>query len=120
MLNILEAIKKYRSHLEKANAYGRIIGTALVDALKTIVPDIDFTIGWTEAGVDTICLWSDSHDVQHKKWYKRRYTRLESLIVEIFPELERHVDTPFGVFLDPEEADRARSALEKLRGEKDE
>ena len=37
---------------------GKIIGESVCYRLKPLIPDITFSIGWEESGIDTICFYS--------------------------------------------------------------
>jgi len=113
---ILEAIEKYIEAIRKTEEWGNIVGQMLVDALSTIIPDIEYSLGWAEAGVDTICFWSETYKVGNVDLERlEEQERLADIIGEIFDGLTWHVDCPSGVWLPPDVAERVRKALEELR-----
>ena len=109
VMNINETIKDYLGSLQKAEISGRIIGEKICDAVREIIPDIKFSLGWEEAGIDTICFYSKEFssriEGKHFDW----------IVGEVFPELEFHVDAPFGIRLTNEEAKLVKKKLEELR-----
>lgn len=108
---MLKKINRYLRCIKEATELGEEIGQSICDALKPIIPDLDYSVGWTEAGVDTICFWSKSHQKIRSKFDKS----LEYLIEKVFPELEGYIETPFGVILSAKEAEEAFKLLTKLR-----
>ena len=110
-MNLKKKIAEYKEYLAKATQIAHEIREMICKALHPIIPDLRYTVGWDEAGIDTICFWSDSHG-----WtFKRPRIHLDDIIEEIFPELKYYIDTPFGVLLTPEEAEKARQLLAQLR-----
>ena len=57
-MGIEEIIRRYNQAIREARRWGEEIGKTLEEALRKVIPDIWYTIGWEEGGVDTICLWS--------------------------------------------------------------
>jgi len=110
---ILEAIEKYIEAIRKTEEWGNIVGQMLVDALSPIIPDIEYSLGWAEAGVDTICLWSEKYKALNVA--DRGTEDLISIVEEVFPELTWRIDCPFGILLLPDVAEKVREVLEGLR-----
>jgi len=90
---ILEAIEKYIEAIRKTEEWGNIVGQMLVD---------------------TICLWSEKYKALNV--VDREAKDLISIVEEVFPELTWRIDCPFGILLLPDVAERAKEALEKLKG----
>ena len=113
---VLEAIEKYIEAIRKTEEWGNIVGQMLVDTLSPIIPDIEYSLGWAEAGVDTICLWSERYKVGNVDLERlEEQERLADIIGEIFDGLAWHVDCPFGVWLPPDVAKEVREVLEELK-----
>ena len=112
---MLDKVKAYLKHLELACSYAEDIAEELVKALKPIIPDIKYSIGWEEGGIDEICFYSKTRNIVAKSESEGLTVSLRELIEEAIPELQGHVDTPFGVYLTKEEAEQAKSILSKLR-----
>ena len=111
---ILEAIEKYIEAIRETEEWGNIVGQMLVDALSPIIPDIEYSLGWAEAGIDTICLWSKRYeDEDLEKWEEQE--GLDDIIGKIFDDLTWHVDCPFGIWLPPDVAKEVREVLEELK-----
>jgi len=107
-----ERIAKYLKHLEEATRLGEEIGKAICDALKPVIPDLKCKVGTYIGDVDVIYFSSEKYGWswdKHRKWDKV----LEWLIVEVFPELEGHVDS--SVFLMSEEVEKVRELLFKFK-----
>jgi len=113
---ILEAIEKYIEAIRKTEEWGNVVGQMLVDALSPIIPDIEYSLGWAEAGIDTICLWSEKYkavNVDLENWEELK--GLGGIIEEVFSDLAWRIDCPFGVWLPADVAERVREALERLK-----
>jgi len=107
-----EKIAKYLEHLEEATRLGEEIGKAICDALKPVIPDLKCEMGLYKGDVGVIYFRSEKYGWswdKHRKWDKV----LEWLIVEVFPELNGHVDS--SVFLMTEEVEKVRELLLKLK-----
>jgi len=105
-------IAEYLKHLKEARRLGEEIGKAICETLKPVIPDIKFKVGTYIGDVDVIYFSSEKYGWswdKQGKWDKV----LEWLIVEVFPELEGHVDS--SVFLMTEEVEKVRELLLKLR-----
>lgn len=74
-----------------------------------MIPDIEFTVGWWEAGVNTICFYSRS--------LSERLTGicLASVVSKVFPELADMVDAPYGAWMTRALAEQVEDRLRKLR-----
>ena len=90
----------------------------IAEATRVVLPDIKYSVGWHEAGIETICFFSQ----QGNKVFIREIVGDDSKIVdfldvllEVFPELVGHVDAPYGIYLYVEDANKLREVLKKLR-----
>lgn len=110
---ILEAIEKYVEAIRRTEEWGNIVGQMLVDALRPVIPDIEYSLGWAEAGIDTICLWSEKYKALNV--VDKEAEDLVLIVKEVFPELVWRIDCPFGILLPPDVAERVREALEELK-----
>lgn len=105
MSNVSSLVKKYVSLVEELKTTGKELGEKLVEAIKPVIPDVYFTFGWEESGFDCICFWSHIRETWSLLKSKsleeivKDKVSLDSVIEEVFPELERYVDCPFGVYL---------------------
>ena len=107
-------INTYIHSMERMVAAGHVVGEAFVKELKTVISDISYSLGWEEAGADTLCFHSKTHSA-HTVMGSRIDFSLEDLITEIFPELAYHIETPFGVYLKEDEVDKVRDALKRVK-----
>ena len=105
-------INDYIKAIELVKQRGEEIAEKICEAVSDIIPDISYTLGWAEAGIDTICFWSDKRDTGSKYHNGERF---EEIVEEVFPELSGYVDTPFGVYLTESEAEKVKEKLEELK-----
>ena len=130
-MKIEDMIKKYVESCRSAVRYGEQIAEFLADIIRNVVSDIDWSVGWYEAGINTICFYSKSKDVwivskmtrklqeETGKDYiecsetvlREKVVRLEDVIYMVFPELKFHIECPYGVYLTKEEAERLKKLL---------
>lgn len=124
--NLPELIQQFWRACSELRALNKAIGQAIVDALRDIIPDLEHSVGWAEAGVDTICFFSKSRSytaIPEDNPRSAGYVDLTDIIVEIddtcFDSANRlcfMIDTPFGVYLKKHEAEMARQRLLRLFG----
>ena len=107
-------VESYVEAIKETMKWGHVIGRAIVEAVKPTIDDIGYSLGWAEAGVDTICFWSRKRDVS-SVGISRDYIRLETVIEQVFPELRGRVDAPYGVYLAKDEVKAVKARLEELR-----
>jgi len=109
---MLRTLKESVENIERINTMlGREICLAVAPVIK-----LDFSLGWEEAGPDTLCFWCPGRrvlDVKLDDVQKGKYVRFAEIVEEVFPELK--VDTPYGVYVTRDEARRIRAALKRLR-----
>jgi len=112
IMGLKEDINGYIRAYEIMVRIGEKICRTLENELKKVIPDIKVQLGWEEAGADVICFISGSRAVSLKRV---NTINLSRVIREVFPELEDHIDTPYGVYVTPEEAKKIKEILENLR-----
>ncbi|RLE79464.1 MAG: hypothetical protein DRJ52_08355 [Thermoprotei archaeon] len=140
MNELLNKIKEYREAVRKAKQLGEEIARTIAEAVKPVIPDIKYSVGWAEAGVDTLCFYSDSMDVTKRGRYlaeefakskkslhdalreaaekfAEKYVYFEDVVTEIFPKLKGYIDCPYGIHLTYSEAEEVRKLLKQLRGD---
>ena len=112
-----EVIEDYIDAVGRLVDVGSELCSELVRMLKPVIEDIKCTLGWEEAGYDTVCLWSDSkHPASEER--NGRNIRLIDVIEDMIPELKYHIDAPFGIYINENEAEEVRKRLKKwLEGE---
>ena len=108
MSKAVRLINDYLEAIRKTQEAGEKLGILICETVRDIIPDIEFSLGWAEAGVDTLCFFSKSK----KKWWGVPF---DAVLREVFPEL--FIDAPYGVYLSSDEAEEARKRLKALRGE---
>lgn len=108
MTKWMKMVNDYLEAIRRAQEAGEKLGELICETVKDIIPDIEFSLGWAEAGVDTLCF----HSKSKKKW---REVPFDTVLREVFPELQFHIDTPYGVYLSQEEAEEIRKRLKALR-----
>jgi len=112
-----DLLKQADKKLKEAEKLNRKIAEILVAELKDIIPDLKYTIGWAEAGIETICLYSDKFDL---KSLDEDYEFLDWTIEEALPEFKKtlSIQSPFCAYISKEEAEKIKEKLKKLRNKK--
>ena len=112
--DIRALIQQRQQALDQLISINASIAEAVCEALRPIIPDIDYTLGWEEVGPDTICLRSESRHV----WYPEEegYRDLGSVVWDALYEagLPHFIDVPFSFYLTPQEVSHVREVLKKL------
>ena len=108
---IEELSKKYVKDLVEIEELANEIGREIVKICKPVIKDIEYSLGWDEAGIDTLCFFSDSHSILHSS--DKTISDFEKVIVEAFPILEGHIDCPFGILLLDKEIKKIKNRLKK-------
>jgi hypothetical protein len=114
MKNIKELADEYIKLCKYTEKIASQIAQMIVEACKPIIKDMEYSIGWEEAGIDTICFYSETHSIKAfilNEIYNR--IKFTEIIKEIIPELEPHIGTPRGIYLTPEEAEELKKLLLK-------
>lgn len=117
MTEFVRKAMKFSDVVKEAEQLNDELGRMIVDALKPIIPDLENSVGWQEAGVDCIALLSDNRRNHH---FDDDYISLDALIwKEIISPLEEKgiqifVDTPFGVYVHRDEVEEVRKRLREL------
>jgi len=62
MANIKKLCEEYKEYILQTRKAGEKLGELIVSVLKDIMPDIEYSLGWAEAGMDTLCFWAYSRD----------------------------------------------------------
>ena len=115
MKSLKELVKEYSELCGRAYVIARKIGDLICSKLSPIlVDDIEYSVGWYGEGIDTICFYSPGHSVFSGKASQDDCCSLEDIIDELIPELGDHIDVPYGIFLDKDEAIKVRLALKEL------
>ena len=107
-------IKKSMSLIDDLEKTNKKIAKTIVKTLKDIIPDIDYSIGWYEYGIDTICFYSKSKDVTNG--IEGKSEELRRIIEEVFSDTyPLQFDCPYGIYLNDKEAKMVRDKLIKLK-----
>jgi len=112
-MNIVSEIQAYNNACKETEKRGERICAILEKALKPVIPDIHCQLGWEEAGVDTICLFSDSHCAIEMEITDLCKIDLADIIKKVFPHLQ--VDTPYGVYVPRGKEQEIIKRLEALK-----
>jgi len=88
-----QLISEYKQALKEAEKKADKIGKTLVELLRPYIPDITYTIGGCDEGIETVYFWSAKYREGIGKGRKIKYPLfdVEEIITEIFPELEDHI-----------------------------
>jgi len=105
-------IKKYNRQLSEFKETASNIGELICQALMPIIPDIRYSLGGHESGVDKICFWSEMHGAGAHSY---THWDLDCTLPEVFPEIKNNFETPVGLYLSKDEAQKAREALLQLK-----
>jgi len=103
----MSMIEQYLFALRMAKEAGKALGEKLAELLRPVV-DLTFALGWEKGNPSVISFFARDRGVFQDKGS----ILLESVITEVFPELVFHIDSPFGIFLDDDEAQKAKEILE--------
>jgi len=87
-----------------------MIGRTICSCLSCIILDIDYSVGWEEAGVDTVCFYSKSRQLIRTKENKE-LIRLEDILDEVLGGCR--IETPFGIYVTSQEAEEIKAILRK-------
>jgi len=111
-MDILKLAAGYSQAVVATAEAGEKFGKALVELLKPVIPDLRFTVGWAEGGIEELCLWSDSRDVVTSKVLEKGaplYIQLDRVLGACFRDAvawPAYIDCPFGVYVTEDEAKR--------------
>ena len=75
--------------------------------MHEILPELKAQLAWTECGIDTICLFDETHD----SYTDDANILLEDVIRGVFPNIGFHIDSPYGVFISIKEAKKIKELL---------
>ena len=114
---IEKLIEDYRKAIFQTATRGKKLARLICKTVKGVIPDIEWSLGWAEAGIDTICFWSDSPSINAVDF--RECVRLNDILTSVFPELQDYIDTPFGIYLTEQEAEKIRTELKQLKDKKE-
>jgi len=107
-------IDSYLEAIKRTEMAGEALGKALLKALRAVLPYLDFSLGWAEGGSDLLCFWA-YNGASRENSEGRENVLLDDVIAEAIPELASHVDTPFGIWISPKEAERVRRILQNWK-----
>ncbi|RLB06469.1 MAG: hypothetical protein DRG83_00375 [Deltaproteobacteria bacterium] len=112
-----QLVKEYTQAVKQAEEKANKIGDILTNLLRPYIPDITYTVGGADEGVETIYFWSKSwkeYLMKDQKDIKFPVFEVEDLIVGVFPELEDHIRAIVGE-VEAEIADKIEQDLMKLK-----
>jgi len=116
--DFVEVAKEFTQLLKRVYELNEVLGEALVKALKNVLPDIRHSVGWMEAGVECIALFSQTG--QRADFFDPDVVSLHSIIEEELVKplssqgIELTIDTPFGIYIRKDKAEKVRENLRKL------
>jgi len=107
-MDILKLAEGYSQAVVATVEAGEKFGEALVELLKPIIPDLRFTLGWEESGVEELCLWARSRNVMATATILKNraplYIQLDRVLKSYFRGV--YIDCPNGVYVTEDEAKR--------------
>jgi len=107
-IKMKEAFEKWKEAIFTAENYASIIGERICKALRPIIPDLTYSVGWAEAGVETLCFYSN-RPTQGRQMFHDLFRELP-----IDTEYTVYFDAPFGIYLTKKELEKAKEILLKL------
>ena len=113
-----ELFQQSNTLLEIVEKINEQIAKTIVKTLKDIIPDLEYSIGWTEAGINTICFYSDSYDaISVVRRDNHDYALLGDIIEKTFPNFSGplRIECPSGIYLPGDKAQSVRERLKKLK-----
>ncbi|MCX7977508.1 MAG: hypothetical protein N2578_00740 [Bdellovibrionaceae bacterium] len=110
-----ERLQEYSKTIKECCDAGFLAGEYLTSLLRPVIPDIEFSLGWEEAGVDTLCLWalSRTENVSGPNYSDEYTIDLIGLLLEFIDDVFIRIDAPFGIYLSKEEAEIIRKIFEE-------
>lgn len=120
MSELKNLVCQYDEDVKRVLDTARKLGSMLTEILREVVPDIVFSIGWEEGGVDSLCFYSRSKAVLGSD---NKEDDLELVLSEVFRKYcfggkspRFIIECPFGVYVTEDEAKRIEEILiEKLK-----
>lgn len=92
------------------------LGEAITKIIRDVTGiDIYYTLGWYEAGMETICFWCGDRSAVRALNDDSFEESLYSVLLDVFGDDKFYFDTPSGVHLTKEEAKKLRTALKAFR-----
>lgn len=116
-----EKAKEFARLVKQVSDLNREIGETIASAIADILPDIKSSVGWAEGGVDCIAFFCDSREIL-SEFYNTVEEKIDLgrlLYEEITKPLgeagaEVYFETPFGIYVTKEEAEKIRERLRAL------
>jgi len=118
-MDILKLAEGYSQAVVATVAAGEKFGKALVELLKPIIPDLRFSIGWQDGGMEGLFLWSESRHVDAIPEEGPFSVALDAVLGACFRDAvawPAYIDCPFGVYVTEDEAKRIGTII---KGAKD-
>jgi len=114
-MDILELAEDYSRAVVATIEAGEKFGKALVGLLRPIIPDLRFTLGWEESGVEELCLWARSRNVMAAATILENraplYIQLDRVLESYFRGV--YIDCPNGVYVTEDEAKRIEAIIKE-------
>ena len=118
MITLKEALEIYDEHVVEAQKWGKIVVKMLQELLRTVIPDIEITLGWEEAGIEAVVIWSSSISNGREVSLEEEIP-IDKILKEYFEPKGFYFDE-MDVWLTEEEAQQVREKLEEALSEKNE
>jgi len=112
-MDILKLAEGYSRAVMATVEAGEKFGKALVELLKPVIPDLRFTLGWEEGGVEELCLWSDSRNVSKILDGAPFGISLNDGLRSYFHTV--YIDCPHGVYVSKYEAKRIGASIKAAK-----
>lgn len=113
MNKLMDLANSYIGSVRECRNVGEKLGEYLVNLLRPIIPDLQYSLGWAEGGIDMLCFHSKSHGEFGNDDYK------DDLWIILEQEISEEInfDCPYGVRLSREEAEKASEIIGKALNE---
>jgi len=110
-----ELFKQWDDAVRAAEKAAEELGRELVRVLRPVLPKLEYSVGWAEGGVDTLCFWDEDRSVSSRGGLveEDELEYLSNVLGEVFGRGTVRFDTPFGLYLTKEEVERVKEVLKR-------
>ncbi len=117
--NLNKDIKNFIKHCDRTENLANLIGKKICKAVKPVIDDIDFAVGWEEHRIDTVCFFGYEVDRINSMLYQKVRSGIffETIIGEIFPTLRDNICCPQGMYVSQKERSEIINIFNKLEEE---
>lgn len=111
--DFIKKIVIYQNLVIESKTYAEKIGLTIVNNLKDVIPNLEYSVGFAGRGIEVICFKGGL-----KGLINSNAVSLISIIKEVIPELDGYIDDPFGCYVSNDKIDIIKERLLKMKCEK--